>query len=154
MHNVQVYVSYGPKTNGQLLLSYGFAPKPGTNPHDAYCLKVCVKEDDLAKVACLQQLGVPASMEFPLRLSGMPESLLPYIAFARAHVSPEDVDLLADYLFNKVHMVAWQTSTLVCAVIWFVVHIEGLICNVWSLTTGAWTCRECFRASTEKIPGG
>jgi SET domain len=38
----QVYTSYGEKPSGELLLSYGFVPLPGTNPYDAFTLHVTV----------------------------------------------------------------------------------------------------------------
>jgi hypothetical protein len=38
----QVFISYGPKASGELLLSYGFAPPSGTNPHEAAFLEVAL----------------------------------------------------------------------------------------------------------------
>lgn len=37
---LQVWVSYGEKTSGELLLSYGFLPEAGANPHDACLLRM------------------------------------------------------------------------------------------------------------------
>lgn len=45
-HFVQVYISYGKKSNGELLLSYGFVPKEGTNPSDSVELSLSLKKSD------------------------------------------------------------------------------------------------------------
>ncbi|GBF95178.1 hypothetical protein Rsub_07891 [Raphidocelis subcapitata] len=41
----QVFISYGPKSSGELLLSYGFAPPPGSNACDAAFLEVGLPQD-------------------------------------------------------------------------------------------------------------
>ena len=38
----EVVASYGHKSSGDLLVSYGFVPPPGTNPHDTYTLTLRV----------------------------------------------------------------------------------------------------------------
>ncbi|KAL0017968.1 hypothetical protein WJX77_002537 [Trebouxia sp. C0004] len=66
----QVYVSYGPKTSGELLLSYGFMLAPESNPNDAYLLEIALDEDDSqlqGKLAALQQYGLSARQQFPLK---------------------------------------------------------------------------------------
>jgi hypothetical protein len=49
----QVFVSYGQKPSGELLLSYGFVPTPGTNPHESADVHVAVR--DLAFLVSPQQ---------------------------------------------------------------------------------------------------
>ena len=39
----QVFASYGEKPSGELLLSYGFIPRPGTNPHDSVAVDAGVR---------------------------------------------------------------------------------------------------------------
>ena len=39
----EVVASYGQKSSGDLLVSYGFVPPPGTNPHDTYTLTLRVR---------------------------------------------------------------------------------------------------------------
>ncbi|GLI58716.1 hypothetical protein VaNZ11_000469 [Volvox africanus] len=101
----QVYVSYGPKSSGELLLSYGFCPPPAANPHQDYKLRLAVdcQADPLAdlKVAALARHGLPAELEFPLKLEGLPEGLLQYLALldARPKVAQETYDL-ASLLFE------------------------------------------------------
>ncbi|GLC54779.1 hypothetical protein PLESTB_000905100 [Pleodorina starrii] len=101
----QVYVSYGPKSSGELLLSYGFCPPPAANPHQDYKLKLAVdqRNDPLAelKVQALARHGLPPELEFPLKLEGLPEGLLQYLALleARPKVAQETFDL-ASLLFE------------------------------------------------------
>ncbi|RYQ98665.1 hypothetical protein Ahy_B07g086432 [Arachis hypogaea] len=40
----QVFISYGKKSNGELLLSYGFVPREGANPCDSVELSVSLKK--------------------------------------------------------------------------------------------------------------
>ncbi|GIL70656.1 hypothetical protein Vretimale_3761 [Volvox reticuliferus] len=101
----QVYVSYGPKSSGELLLSYGFCPPPAANPHQDYKLRLAVdrQSDPLAdlKVEALARHGLPAELEFPLKLEGLPGGLLQYLALldARPKVAQETYDL-ASLLFE------------------------------------------------------
>lgn len=41
-----MFLSYGRKSNGELLLSYGFVPKEGTNPNDSVELLVSLNKSD------------------------------------------------------------------------------------------------------------
>jgi SET domain/Rubisco LSMT substrate-binding len=68
----QIFASYGQKTSGELLLSYGFVPEEGFNPHDACLL-------------CIESLGKGGNEEnrtsfsqkiFPLKMGAVPQSLL------------------------------------------------------------------------------
>lgn len=43
---MQVFISYGKKSNGELLLSYGFVPREGTNPNDSVELPLSLKKSD------------------------------------------------------------------------------------------------------------
>ena len=43
---MQVFISYGKKSNGELLLSYGFVPKEGTNPSDSVELSLSLPKSD------------------------------------------------------------------------------------------------------------
>jgi len=44
-------ISYGGKTGGELLLSYGFCPPSDTNPHEAYLLRLGMRADDPLRVS-------------------------------------------------------------------------------------------------------
>lgn len=86
--------------SGELLLSYGFCPAPSSNPWECYALRVALAEDDplrQLKAQALAAAGLPPAMEFPLRIDGWPEQLLPYLALvaARPQVASETRELAA-----------------------------------------------------------
>lgn len=43
---MKVFISYGKKSNGELLLSYGFVPREGTNPRDSAELALSLRKPD------------------------------------------------------------------------------------------------------------
>lgn len=99
---LQVYVSYGPKSSGELLLSYGFCPPAGTNPHDAFHLTVGLPPEDPhigRKAELAQRYGLAAAVtavEFPLRTDALPSQLLGFLALAAAQPAEEgQLDVLA-----------------------------------------------------------
>lgn len=60
-NNSQVFISYGMKSNGELLLSYGFVPKDGTNPNDSVELSLSLKKSDKCykeKLEALRKYGL------------------------------------------------------------------------------------------------
>lgn len=62
-HSLQVFISYGKKSNGELLLSYGFVPKEGTNPSDSVELPLSLKKSDKCykeKLEALRKHGLSA----------------------------------------------------------------------------------------------
>ncbi|KAJ9169916.1 hypothetical protein P3X46_018059 [Hevea brasiliensis] len=84
----QVFISYGKKSNGELLLSYGFVPREGTNPSDSVELSLSLKKSDKCykeKLEALRKHGLSASQCFPLRITGWPVELMAYSFLA---VSP------------------------------------------------------------------
>ncbi|XP_059282647.1 ribulose-1,5 bisphosphate carboxylase/oxygenase large subunit N-methyltransferase, chloroplastic [Lycium ferocissimum] len=84
----QVFISYGRKSNGELLLSYGFVPREGTNPSDSVELSLSLKKSDKCykeKVEALKKHGLSASERFPIQVTGWPLELM---AFAYLVVSP------------------------------------------------------------------
>ncbi|CAK8567023.1 unnamed protein product [Lathyrus sativus] len=87
----QVFISYGNKSNGELLLSYGFVPKEGTNPSDSVELPLSLKESDESykeKLELLKKYGLSRSQCFPLRVTGWPLELMAYAYLA---VSPSSM---------------------------------------------------------------
>ncbi|XP_057526922.1 ribulose-1,5 bisphosphate carboxylase/oxygenase large subunit N-methyltransferase, chloroplastic [Amaranthus tricolor] len=84
----QVFISYGKKSNGELLLSYGFVPKEGTNPSDSAELSLSLKKSDQCykeKLEVLKKYGLSGSHCFPLRVTGWPVEMM---AYAYLVVSP------------------------------------------------------------------
>jgi histone-lysine N-methyltransferase SETD3 len=101
----QVFISYGQKTSGELLLSYGFAPPPGANPHDACLLPGSLDPADSAaewKERALAVRGLPpGGGALPLRMGAVPRQALALAAFAAASAgSPQEVEKLADSLLG------------------------------------------------------
>ncbi|CAI8597904.1 unnamed protein product [Vicia faba] len=87
----QVFISYGNKSNGELLLSYGFVPKEGTNPSDSVELPLSLKKSDESyeeKLELLKKYGLSGSQCFPLRVTGWPLELMAYAYLA---VSPSSM---------------------------------------------------------------
>ena len=99
-----MFASYGEKTSGQLLLSYGFAPVHG-NPHDGCDLLLSLDLDDPqrdAKAAVLAERGMETPVEFPLKLGGWPAAMLPYAAFLCASTDGvEELRYVAAQLFDR-----------------------------------------------------
>ncbi|MEW5306162.1 MAG: hypothetical protein WDW36_008649 [Sanguina aurantia] len=81
----QLHISYGPKSSGELLLQYGFAPGAETNAErETYTLEVgMVQSDPLLQVKqeLLAEIGLPPVREFPLQIGGWASGLLQYLAF-------------------------------------------------------------------------
>uniref|UniRef100_A0A0D9VKG0 SET domain-containing protein n=1 Tax=Leersia perrieri TaxID=77586 RepID=A0A0D9VKG0_9ORYZ len=87
----QVFISYGKKSSGELLLSYGFVPKEGTNPNDSVELLVSLKKSDKCykeKLQALKRNGLSEFESFPLRVTGWPVELM---AYAFLVVSPPEM---------------------------------------------------------------
>ncbi|XP_030965828.1 ribulose-1,5 bisphosphate carboxylase/oxygenase large subunit N-methyltransferase, chloroplastic isoform X1 [Quercus lobata] len=84
----QVFISYGKKSNGELLLSYGFVPKEGTNPSDSVELSLSLKKSDKCykeKLEALRKYELSGSQCFPIQITGWPMELMAYAFLA---VSP------------------------------------------------------------------
>ncbi|KAK1569025.1 hypothetical protein Q3G72_031776 [Acer saccharum] len=84
----QVFISYGRKSNGELLLLYGFVPREGTNPSDSVELSLSLKKSDKCykeKLEALRKHGLSASQCFPIQITGW---LLELMAYAYLAVGP------------------------------------------------------------------
>ncbi|KAG0467398.1 hypothetical protein HPP92_018978 [Vanilla planifolia] len=87
----QVFISYGKKANGELLLSYGFVPKEGTNPNDSVELSLSLTKGDECykeKLEALRKHGLSTPQQFPLQITGWP---LEMMAYAYLIVSPSEM---------------------------------------------------------------
>jgi hypothetical protein len=82
----QICINYGEKTNGEILLSYGFIPKD--NPYDACLLDITISNEYTE--AMMNGTGLPTQKVFPLRMSGMPEGLLRYALLASLEPETEE----------------------------------------------------------------
>lgn len=87
----QVFISYGKKSNGELLLSYGFVPREGANPSDSVELSLSLKKSDESykeKSELLKKYGLSVSQCFPVQITGWPLELMAYAYLA---VSPSSL---------------------------------------------------------------
>ncbi|KAL2482209.1 Rubisco methyltransferase family protein [Forsythia ovata] len=88
----QVFISYGRKSNGELLLSYGFVPREGTNPRDSVELSLSLGKSDRCykeKLEALKKYGLSVSQCYPLQITGWPSELMAYAYLA---VSPPSMN--------------------------------------------------------------
>ncbi|KAB2614605.1 ribulose-1,5 bisphosphate carboxylase/oxygenase large subunit N-methyltransferase [Pyrus ussuriensis x Pyrus communis] len=63
---MQVFISYGKKSNGERLLSYGFVPREGTNPRDSVEVPVSLSKSDKCykeKLEVLRKHGLSAWLQ-------------------------------------------------------------------------------------------
>lgn len=77
-------MSYGQKSDSEMLLSYGVAPAALSNPHNACSLRLSLQEDDPLldmKRDLLLEADKDACMDFPLRLDALPQNLLNFADF-------------------------------------------------------------------------
>lgn len=84
----QVFVTYGPKSNSELLLLYGFVTD--RNPYDSVEITVSLSETDPLyeqKLEYVEQSGIDPSSNFPLYRDRYPMELVEYLRFC---VSSED----------------------------------------------------------------
>lgn len=99
----QIYISYGPKSNAELLLLYGFALE--RNPYNSVDVTVSIRPkahkmildsqseqdiDPLAdeKIAFLQRVGREATVDFPCYADRYPIEMLEYLRLMQ--MTPED----------------------------------------------------------------
>jgi len=78
----QIFISYGKKSNGELLLSYGFVPKVGTNPNDSIDFSLSLNKKDECfkeKIEVLQKHGLSSSERFPLQITGWSSEMKAYV---------------------------------------------------------------------------
>lgn len=91
----QVFVTYGPKSNSDLLLLYGFVSD--RNPYDSVELVVSLSESDPLyerKLAYLAQSGISSTSTFPLYRDRYPMELVEFLRFC---VADEEEFTSADF---------------------------------------------------------
>lgn len=135
---LQVFISYGPKSSGELLLSYGFCPAPGSNPHDAAHMMFTMPAGDKlrqAKEQALAARGIPSSETFAVRIDALPAGLIPYLAFCSAELrSDSEVEQLAVQLFDEGNLPT----------------VIGVSCEQIALTALAKQCRATLQGYLQK----
>eukprot|EP00466_Bigelowiella_natans_P014145 jgi/Bigna1/90881/estExt_fgenesh1_pg.C_820008 len=101
----EVFVSYGPRSSGDLLLTYGFVPSTATDPEiEKVDLRLVLDGYDPyagVKKAALKQYGLDSAWTFPLQLNRYPAGLIEYASFLSFRPqSDEEVDFYAKQLFG------------------------------------------------------
>ncbi|CAM9775772.1 unnamed protein product [Discosporangium mesarthrocarpum] len=98
----QVYISYGPKGNSDLLLLYGFALD--RNPYNSVDVTVALNEDDELyemKKRFLQEAGQPLVKNFPLYYDRYPDELLQYLRLVQLNTEQLRGRFLEDLKFER-----------------------------------------------------
>ncbi|CAM9250188.1 unnamed protein product, partial [Choristocarpus tenellus] len=98
----QVYISYGPKGNSDLLLLYGFSLD--RNPYNSVEVTVALdKEDPLfeLKRTFLEEAGQPEIKSFPLYYDRYPDELLQYLRLVQLNPDQLKGRTLEDLQFEK-----------------------------------------------------
>jgi len=100
----QVKVSYGQRSGGDLLLSYGFVPTD--NPYDSTEVVLALREDDqwfAEKTAALQSRNLSSDGQvFPVRINALTNEMLGYARLTVADVDDEsDIPRVADFAFQE-----------------------------------------------------
>lgn len=94
----QVFISYGKRPSGELLLAYGFIP-PEFNAHDHVELEMELDNEDPsyeAKLTALKEQGLSSPQRFPVRKDGFPAQLLAYARLIASRASnPAQLSLMA-----------------------------------------------------------
>lgn len=110
----QVYVTYGPKSNADLLLLYGFVSD--RNPYDAVELIVSLaREDPLydRKKTYLEQSGVKETTSFPLYRDRYPMELIEFLRFCVASEEEFDSDF-GDFISVRNETLVAETIIRAC----------------------------------------
>lgn len=95
----QVFVTYGPKSNGELLLLYGFITD--RNPYDNVEIVVSLGENDQLyerKNKYLQESGVDTSATFPLYRDRYPMELVEFLRFCVCNEEELDSADFGDFI--------------------------------------------------------
>eukprot|EP00752_Nemacystus_decipiens_P006075 g5483.t1 len=98
----QVYISYGPKGNSDLLLLYGFSLD--RNPYNSVDVTISLDENDELyekKKMFLEEAGLPPTKAFPLYNDRYPDELLQYLRLIQLNKDQLRGRSLEDLSFEK-----------------------------------------------------
>eukprot|EP00903_Cladosiphon_okamuranus_P014462 g13418.t1 len=98
----QVYISYGPKGNSDLLLLYGFSLD--RNPYNSVDVTISLDENDELfeqKKTFLEEAGLPPTKAFPLYNDRYPDELLQYLRLVQLNKDQLRGRTLEDLSFEK-----------------------------------------------------
>ncbi|CAM9726295.1 unnamed protein product [Laminaria digitata] len=98
----QVFISYGPKGNADLLLLYGFSLD--RNPYNSVDVTIALDQKDELyeeKKLFLEEAGLPLTKAFPLYNDRYPDELLQYLRLIQLNKAQLGNRTLEDLLFEK-----------------------------------------------------
>ncbi|KAK4845593.1 hypothetical protein QYF36_006874 [Acer negundo] len=107
----QVFISYGRKSNGELLLSYGFVPREGTNQSDSVELSLSLKKSDKCykeKLEALRKHRLLAYQCFPIQITGWPLQLMAYAYLAVSPPTSNKTNVKKDMKYPEIEEQALQ----------------------------------------------
>lgn len=117
----QVYISYGPKSNADLLLLYGFAVE--RNPFNSVDVTVSISrkslnEDPLLeeKIEFLKNVGRDNTVDFPCYADRYPIEMLEYLRLMVMTTEDTDGKSLSDFDFSRPISTANEASVLTSVV--------------------------------------
>lgn len=117
----QVYISYGPKSNADLLLLYGFALE--RNPFNSVDVTVSIQrfagqDDPLVdqKIAFLQKVGRKTTVDFPCYYDRYPTEMLEFLRLMQ--MTPDDTrgKTLAEFDYSRTISAANEACVLRCII--------------------------------------
>lgn len=111
----QVFVTYGPKSNGDLLLLYGFVTD--RNPYDSVDLVVSLSEDDELferKKKYVKESGVDTTATFPLYTDRYPMELIEFLRFCVAGEEEMATADFGDFINEENETLVAQTLISAC----------------------------------------
>ena len=120
MH-VQIYISYGPKSNADLLLLYGFALE--RNPFNSVDVTVSIQrltdeDDPLAqqKIEFLERVGRQTTVDFPCYFDRYPTEMLEYLRLMQ--MTPDDTKgkMIGDFDYSRTISAANEACVLRCII--------------------------------------
>lgn len=98
----QVFISYGPKGNADLLLLYGFSLD--RNPYNSVDVTIALDQNDELyeeKKLFLEEAGLPSTKAFPLYNDRYPDELLQYLRLIQLNKAQLGNRTLEDLMFEK-----------------------------------------------------
>jgi len=117
----QIYISYGPKSNADLLLLYGFALE--RNPFNSVDVTVSIQrltdeDDPLAqqKIEFLERVGRQTTVDFPCYFDRYPTEMLEYLRLMQ--MTPDDTKgkMIGDFDYSRTISAANEACVLRCII--------------------------------------
>jgi len=117
----QIYISYGPKSNADLLLLYGFALE--RNPFNSVDVTVSIQrlseqDDPLAdqKIEFLEKVGRQTTVDFPCYFDRYPTEMLEYLRLMQMTLDDTKGKSIDDFDYSRTISAANEACVLRCII--------------------------------------